>query len=126
MSEKEIIRDRILKEASKGNVVLNTIEGLCVTNLAEIIKQPAEGLLYDLNRDRVTVAQNLDDPKWINDFAVALVIERLKAIIERAKPVLDAAKNLTTKVEYPESWYPEAQTLFDAVHDYEEMESEKK
>jgi hypothetical protein len=36
--------------------------------------------------------------------------------------VLTAAEALTARVEYPESWYPEAQALFAAVHVLKEME----
>jgi hypothetical protein len=79
---KKDLRDFILSEATKGNIVLTTIGGLMVANLNEFVKQSTEGLLYDLNRDKATVITFLYDSKWINDFAVALVIERLKTIIE--------------------------------------------
>ena len=79
------LKDRILFEAEWGNVVINTIEGLAVVPLDKIIEQPTEGLLYDLNRDRATILTFVNDEKWINDFAVALVIEKLKTIIEEYK-----------------------------------------
>jgi len=79
------LKDRILFEAERGNVVINTIEGLAVVPLDKIIEQPTEGLLYDLNRDRATILTFVYDEKWINDFAVALVIEKLKTIIEEYK-----------------------------------------
>jgi len=79
------LKDRILFEAERGNVVINTIEGLAVVPLDKIIEQPTEGLLYDLNRDRATILTFVNDEKWINDFAVALVIEKLKTIIEEYK-----------------------------------------
>ena len=79
------LKDRILFEAERGNVVINTIEYLAVVPLDKIIEQPTEGLLYDLNRDKATILTFVNDEKWINDFAVALVIEKLKTIIEEYK-----------------------------------------
>lgn len=48
----------------------------------ELIKQPTGGLLYDLNRDQVTILSSLDDPKWVNDYASSMVIVELKNQIE--------------------------------------------
>ena len=57
-----------------------TIEGLMAVDLENFIKQPTEGILYDLNRDRATVLTFMREgnPKWINDYAVGLVIAKLK------------------------------------------------
>jgi len=41
---------------------------------------------------------------------------------DKVQAVLTAAEALTARVEYPESWYPEAQALFAAVHVLKEME----
>ena len=46
--------------------------------LKEFVKQPASGMLYDLNRSEVVVLTFIKDPKWINDYAVAKVIQELK------------------------------------------------
>ena len=78
MDKKEELKERILQKANEGKVVLMTFAGIMEVDLEEFIKQPTEGLLYDLNRDRVTVLSFLDDPKWVNDFAVGLVIAKLK------------------------------------------------
>ena len=56
-----------------------------IADLEEIIKQPTEGLLYDLNRDRATVLTLMDDPKWVNDFAVGLVITKLKKYYDKSQ-----------------------------------------
>jgi len=87
------IRNFIYANEKAGRVVFNTIEGLMVAKLDEIILQPTEGLLYDLNRDRVTVSSFLDDPKWINDYACALVIGALKDKIDQLEVQLKEAKN---------------------------------
>jgi len=81
--KKLILKDKILQKAEEGKVVLATIEGLMEADLDEFIKQPTEGLLYDLNRDRITVLTLMDDPKWINDFAVMQVITKLKEYYDK-------------------------------------------
>jgi hypothetical protein len=75
---KEEIKNLVLKMKEEGNVVFATIEGLMASPLKKFIKQPTEGILYDLNRDGATVMTFIDDPKWINDFAVSQVITELK------------------------------------------------
>ena len=47
-------------------------------NIKEFIKQPADGILYDLNRDEATILTFIEDPKWVNDYAVCKVIRALK------------------------------------------------
>ena len=84
-TEREKLRDMILERAKKGEVVIRTVDGLMTCKLNDIIKQPTEGLLYDLNRDSVTVLTFLDDPKWINDYAVGLVIGKLKEYYDKAQ-----------------------------------------
>ena len=77
---KEELRELILKKEEEGMVVFMTAEGPHEADLENFIKQPTEGLLYDLNRDRNTVLAFIDDPnmKWVNDFAVNLVITKIK------------------------------------------------
>ena len=76
------LKDKILSEYENGNVVIATSEGLQGTKLSEFIKQPVDGLLYDLNRSEMVVLTFIDDPKWVNDFAVCKVIRALKDRIE--------------------------------------------
>lgn len=78
----EEIKIKILEEYEKGNIVVAGIEGLQGMPLKEFIKQPAEGMLYDLNRIESVVLTFLPDPKWINDYAVAQVIRALKSKID--------------------------------------------
>ena len=72
------IKNMILEEYKKGNIVVSTSEGIMMASLKDIIKQPTEGLLYDLNRDEATILTLIDDPKWINDYACMAVIRELK------------------------------------------------
>jgi hypothetical protein len=81
----ENYRDMILKEYEKGNIVVLGPEGAQVTSLKECVKQHTDGLLYDLNRDEATVLTFINDPKWVNDYAVAKVIRELKRQLEEPK-----------------------------------------
>ena len=75
MEEKEIIKDKVLKEWNKGNLVYADIEGLKSIKFEEFIKQPLEGMLYDINRNTATILTFLDDSKWVNDFALTKLLE---------------------------------------------------
>lgn len=78
----ENIKQLVLAEYAKGNIVFAGIEGLQTTNITDFIQQPTEGILYDLNRNEATVLTFIEDPKWVNDYAVAKTITALKARIE--------------------------------------------
>ena len=78
MNKFENFRDYILEKEKEGKVIIATFEGFAEADLDEIIKQPTEGLLYDLNRDRATILTFIEDKKWVNDFACMKVIEKLK------------------------------------------------
>ena len=79
----ENIRDIILKESNDGNIIVACFDGLQKMKLSEFIEQPIEGILYDLNRDEAVVLTFINEPKWVNDFAVAKVIRALKEKIDK-------------------------------------------
>ncbi len=83
----EEIKNKILEEYKKGNIVVAGIEGLQGMPLAEFIKQPVDGMLYDLNRNEAVVLTFLPDPKWVNDYAVAQVIRALKNRIDELEGI---------------------------------------
>jgi hypothetical protein len=80
--QEESLKDYILKKAQEGKVCVMGFEGLMEMKLNDITNQPAEGILYDLNRDPATVLTFIDNPKWVNDYAVGLVIKKLKELPE--------------------------------------------
>lgn len=82
--EEKSIKELVLEESNKGNVVFNTIEGICTAKLDDFISQPVEGILYDLNRDFGTILTQIDDPKWINDYALSKVVVELKRRLDEA------------------------------------------
>ena len=71
------MKERILEEYKKGNIVFLTIDGLRTCPISEFVQQPVEGLLYDLNRDSATILSFIDDPKWVNDYALTQVLKYL-------------------------------------------------
>jgi hypothetical protein len=86
------LKEKILSEYEKGNIVIATIDGDNIismsANLDEFINQPTDGLLYDLNRGEETVLTFIDDPKWINDYAVCKVIRALKKRIDELETIV--------------------------------------
>ena len=75
---REETKEFILKKRKEGKVCVMTIEGLGVIDVEEFIKQPADGILYDLNRDTLTTLTVMPEKRWINDIAVAMTITALK------------------------------------------------
>lgn len=91
MDENEL-EDYVLQKKKEGKIVFRTFDGFGESNLEDFLAQPAEGILYDLNRDGATVLTFLDDPKWTNDFAVGLVITELKMYYDAYMNLVDALK----------------------------------
>lgn len=83
----ERLLDLIQQKEKEGKVVFMTIEGPTEADLEKFIQQPTEGILYDLNRDRATVLTFMKkgNPKWINDYAVGLVIAKLKSKLDEVQ-----------------------------------------
>ena len=86
----ESIKNKVLEEYKKGNIVVAGVDGLQRMLLNEFIKQSTNGMLYDLNRDEVTVLTFIthNNPKWVNDYAVCQVIRALKKRIEELEKQL--------------------------------------
>lgn len=82
------VKELVLEEAKKGNLVVFTFEGLQIAPLKEVVKQPVDGILYDLNRNEAVILTFLPDPKWINDYASTQVIKELKHQLDQAKELI--------------------------------------
>lgn len=78
IEEQNGIKKVVLNEYKKGNLVINGNDGIQVAPLKEIIKQPIDGLLYDLNRNEMVILTFINDPKWINDYALVQVLREFK------------------------------------------------
>lgn len=75
METKEELKKLILDAWKDGYVVFASAEGLHKQKLEDFTQQPLEGMLYDINRDAATILTFLDDPKWVNDFALTKLLE---------------------------------------------------
>ena len=75
----EELKNLILSKKKEGKIVFHSIEGLMEAKMEDIIRQPAEGLLWDLNRDLATLLHRAseDNPCWVNDMALANITEFL-------------------------------------------------
>ena len=90
----EELKQLVLDKRKEGKLVHTTVEGFVSVDVSEFIKQPADGILYDLNRLEEVVLTFIDDPKWLNDFAVALTIRALKTEIETLKEALHQEEHI--------------------------------
>ena len=87
------LKDLVLAKRKEGKVVFWALpDQLCSADVSEFIKQPVDGILWDLNRLEEVVLAFIDDPKWCNDFAVALTIRALKARIDELEKELNKEK----------------------------------
>jgi len=75
--EKNMV-ELLRKRKKEGKIVFFVLGDLMQSTPEIICNQPADGLLWDLNRDEVTcVTFAHNDPTWVNNFAVAQVIRFL-------------------------------------------------
>lgn len=95
MTRTQQIKALILEREACGRVVYyqSPIE-LVSSVLEELCAQPADGLLYDLNRNESTILAlaSDDDPYWVNNYATAKVIRYLKDRIEALEEELSLEK----------------------------------
>jgi hypothetical protein len=86
------VLDEIRKQEKEGKVVFLTFEGFAASELKTFIMQPADGILYDLSRDRITTITRAQageiGKRWVNDYAVAVVIEYMHSEIQRLTNLL--------------------------------------
>lgn len=75
----EELKNLILSKKKEGKIVFHSLEGLMEAKMENIIRQPANGLLWDLNRDMATLLSRAseDNPCWVNDLALANITEYL-------------------------------------------------
>lgn len=86
---KEEIKDAILREWEKGNIVFETIDGLMVQKFSGFLEQPLAGQLYDLNRNYSVITTFLGESPWNNEFGMLKLVEyyhdRCKELEEKLK-----------------------------------------
>ena len=77
MKEKKDIIEAQRKAFDEGCVLFNTCEGVVKMKLEDIVNQPTDGLLYDINRDEATVTTIFDEQKLMNELATINVFKFL-------------------------------------------------
>jgi len=104
MSEKTT-KELVLEGRDEGKVVWLQHDGggfaVMSAPTKEFIRQPADGILYDLNRLEEIALTYIDDPKWVNDFAVALTIRALK---EERDALLAGLRESNAQLEHLVAW----------------------
>lgn len=85
------LREMVLDARKEGKVVMWLLPGqIGTTPLDDFVRQPADGILYDLNRDEACALSSAPNIRWVNDFAVALTIRKLVEQRDAAEAKLSA------------------------------------
>ena len=82
------ILDKVLALEADNKVAFMTVDGLKYSPFDEFVKQPLEGQLYDVNRDRATLysmANENKNKRWINDLALVYMYEYANKTIEEQR-----------------------------------------
>lgn len=95
MEQKELesIKDKVLAEWEKGNLVFADFEGLKSIKFEDFINQPLDGMLYDINRNTATILTFIEDPKWVNDFALTKLLEYYYNKCKEQEKMLNTSAN---------------------------------
>ena len=83
--------EKIDELAKENKIAFMTIDGLMTANINEIINQPSEGILYDLNRDEATIrtlAESSKNVRWINDLAFVKVFKKVFSKYQEQKEII--------------------------------------
>lgn len=77
------LADCVLEDEREGRITIAAFDGFHTFDFEAFMKQPVEGLLYDLNMDKATLLTMLGQEnqqeavEWVNRYAAMRVIERL-------------------------------------------------
>lgn len=92
----------VLENREEGRVVcILTPDEWGAISVSEIIKQPVDGLLWDLNRDEATALSFMDKEgmtHWVNNFAVAMVIRELHSQLEASQQKVERLREIAINV----------------------------
>lgn len=90
----EELKDLILAKKKEGKIVFLSTGGLMEAKMEDIVQQPSEGLLWDLNRDMATLLHcaSEDNPCWVNDMALSNITEFLVNKVNEITDERDAWK----------------------------------
>jgi hypothetical protein len=74
----EEIKTRILDAEKNGYITFHRFGQLIAVSFGEFLSQSGDEILRDLNRMPANILENTDNPNWINDYAMTVVIRKLK------------------------------------------------
>lgn len=84
----EEIKDFICKPIKEGKVYIDTLEGLRLYNVEELIEQPVDALLCDMVIDEATTLSLVTaNTHWVNDIAAATIIRALKSKLDEKETI---------------------------------------
>jgi len=85
--------EQLSNEYGKGNIVYRDIEGFKSIPIKKFIKQPLDGILYDLNRlEEVILTHAPTNEKWTNDFALVKLLRHYHAENEKLRKQIKETK----------------------------------
>lgn len=91
--KQEELKEIVLKARAEGKVVMWVLpDQLMTAPVEEFVQQPADGILYDLNRLEECVLSD-GGIRWVNDFAVALTIRELVRQRDNALGAIHSGKS---------------------------------
>ena len=76
------VKELVIKAPKDGKVIILTLSGLVEADINNLLSQPVDGLLYDLNRDELSILAIRDNPRWINDYAIMQILRFLTQKIQ--------------------------------------------
>ena len=88
MEKNNELLDEILSLRADDKIAFMTIEGLRYGPIVDFVKQPLEGQLYDVNRDKATLyamANENKNKRWVNDLALVYLYEYANEVIEEQR-----------------------------------------
>ena len=107
MIEEKSVLDLVLEHEKEGEIVFRGAEDIMSMDIKTFIQQPADGILYDLNRDKVTLLSQYsqENIRWINDYAVAVTITALRAandeLIECLRKEIAEKERIQSELDNP-------------------------
>lgn len=78
LKEKAQLTESVFDSFSKGNIVFINEEGFFQSPIEEFVKQPLEGMLYDLNRNEAVIRADANEDKgwrWVHDLSLIKLLE---------------------------------------------------
>lgn len=112
---REELMEWILEKRREGEVVVMGLNGPMHMPVKDFVNQPADGILYDLNRLEEVISTWLEDPKWVNDFAVAMTIRELKTRADRVTGLEDENTALLRALVEIEAYLNRGHNAFDVA-----------